>query len=342
MKRTALALALSLLPAATLAQQFPTTLGQNTVYGRLGIGAGPGQAIPITTLLSQGLGAQNANIVYAGPSSGSAALPAFRSLVGADLPVPSASTLGGVKSLTCSSSNWFNTISTAGAPGCTQPNFTDLAGSIAAGQIPAGTITNAMLAGSAAIALSKLATQTANTVVANVSGSTASPTAASLPSCSGSTNALNYTSGTGFGCDTFGTVVSQAYNATTWTPSITCGTGSLSAYTTQVGSYEQIGRHVTARFTVTINGLGNCSGALTLAGLPVTVANTASDTGMCSLISTTAVTLDTSYTQIYALPVINTTTATLQEWGSGQTINTVRSGMLTGTASLVGFCEYHS
>src|SRR6202795_727376 len=42
---------------------------------------------------------QSANTVYAGPTSGAAASPTFRSLVGADLPLPTASTLGGVKSL---------------------------------------------------------------------------------------------------------------------------------------------------------------------------------------------------------------------------------------------------
>lgn len=32
------------------AQQFPPTLGPNSVYGRLGVGSGPGQAIPLATL----------------------------------------------------------------------------------------------------------------------------------------------------------------------------------------------------------------------------------------------------------------------------------------------------
>jgi hypothetical protein len=48
--------------------------------------------------------------------------------------------------------------------------------------------------------LSLLATQAANTVVANVTGSASSPTAFAMPTCSTSTSALQWTSGTGFTC----------------------------------------------------------------------------------------------------------------------------------------------
>ncbi|OYU91876.1 MAG: hypothetical protein CFE29_03230 [Bradyrhizobiaceae bacterium PARB1] len=58
-------------------------------------------------------------------------------LSAARMPAPTASTLGGVQSLTCSTSNWMRTISTAGAPGCSQPAFSDLTGSVAAAQMPA-------------------------------------------------------------------------------------------------------------------------------------------------------------------------------------------------------------
>lgn len=46
-----------------------------------------------------------------------------------------------------------------------------------------------------------LAAQAANTVVANVTGSSASPTAFAMPSCTGAANALGYTSGTGIICN---------------------------------------------------------------------------------------------------------------------------------------------
>ncbi|WP_375199060.1 hypothetical protein [Cupriavidus metallidurans] len=47
-----------------------------------------------------------------------------------------------------------------------------------------------------------LGPQPANTAVANVTGSSAAPTAAALPSCSTGNSALKYTSGTGFSCGT--------------------------------------------------------------------------------------------------------------------------------------------
>ena len=53
------------------------------------------------------------------------------------LPNPSASTLGGVESIAAQSSKWINTISTSGVPSLTQPLFSDISGSVAAGQMPA-------------------------------------------------------------------------------------------------------------------------------------------------------------------------------------------------------------
>ena len=71
---------------------------------------------------------QSANVVFAGPTSGGAVSPAFRSLVGPDLPVPSASTLGGVQSAAAVSHQWINSISTAGVPALSQPGFSDISG----------------------------------------------------------------------------------------------------------------------------------------------------------------------------------------------------------------------
>jgi hypothetical protein len=60
----------------------------------------------------------------------SGAQPAFSDIsgtaTGAQLPNPSASTLGGVQSLAAVSHKWINTISTSGVPSATQPASTDL------------------------------------------------------------------------------------------------------------------------------------------------------------------------------------------------------------------------
>ena len=70
------------------------------------------------------------------------------SLVGADLPFPGASSLGGVQSKTCSASQFVTQLNTSGVLACTQPAFSDLSGQISTSQIPntavtAGSYTNA-------------------------------------------------------------------------------------------------------------------------------------------------------------------------------------------------------
>lgn len=87
-----------------------------------------GSPVTSTGTLTFSLLTQSANKVLAGPTTGSAAQPTFRSLVGADLPNPGASSLGGVESLTCGSHNWLNQISTSGVPACSQPAFSDVSG----------------------------------------------------------------------------------------------------------------------------------------------------------------------------------------------------------------------
>ena len=52
------------------------------------------------------------------------------------------------------------------------------------------------------IAVNGISAIAANTVIANATASSASPTAVAIPSCSTSTSALQYTSGTGFSCYT--------------------------------------------------------------------------------------------------------------------------------------------
>ncbi len=85
---------------------------------------------PITTsgTLVPALLTQTRNTVLVGPASGANAAPTFRALVGADIPNPSATTLGGVESLVVTSHQWINTISTSGVPSSTQPLQADIGG----------------------------------------------------------------------------------------------------------------------------------------------------------------------------------------------------------------------
>jgi hypothetical protein len=56
--------------------------------------------------------------------------------VGADLPNPSASTLGGTQSKAVVASNFLTGISTSGVPSAAQPAFTDISGTATSAQLP--------------------------------------------------------------------------------------------------------------------------------------------------------------------------------------------------------------
>lgn len=96
---------------------------------------------PVTTsgTLTFSKATQSANRVWAGPTTGGALAPTFRALVGADLPNPSASTLGGIQSYAGASSQWIRSISTSGVPASTQPAFSDISGTLSPTQCPTPT-----------------------------------------------------------------------------------------------------------------------------------------------------------------------------------------------------------
>ena len=114
-----------------------TSNGTDPVWGSCSTGSGTVTSVglsmpsmfsvsgsPVTGsgTLTASLANQNANLIMAGPASGNAAAPTFRALVGADLPAPTASTLGGVESVTCTAGQYIDQISTAGVPACATPS----------------------------------------------------------------------------------------------------------------------------------------------------------------------------------------------------------------------------
>ena len=77
--------------------------------------------------------------------------------------------------------------------------YTDGVNDVWLADSPAGI--GALSSSAGAVPLTSLATQAANTVVGNFTGSSASPVAFAMPSCTGGSNALGYTSGTGIICN---------------------------------------------------------------------------------------------------------------------------------------------
>lgn len=91
-----------------------------------------------------------------------------------------------------------------------------------------------------AVPLTGIATQAANTVLGNGTASTAAPTALSVPSCSAATNALLWTSGAGFSCN-------SGINAATLGGATFASPGAIGGTTAGSGAFTTI----TASSTIT-------------------------------------------------------------------------------------------
>lgn len=184
------------------------------------------------------------------------------------------------------------------------------------------------------VGLASLATQAANTVVANVTGSSASPTAVAMPSCSASGNALNYTSGTGWSCATgYALLASPALTGTPTAPTATVGTNTAQIATTAFVLANAITSSSPTITTPNIVGVTNGSNAATgsvgeygtnaTAGTSLTTAAPSN----CTSISLTAGDWDVSGTVTFMpagttvpvafLAAISTTSATQPAGNSG-------------------------
>lgn len=141
----------------------------------------------------------------------------------------------------------------------------------------------------------------------------------------------------------FGGATLSAYNASTWTPTITTdGATGTPTYTTQVGSYEQIGRLVVARFTLVVaTWPGSPTGNALIGGLPVTSNNTSGDSGSCVISNFIT---STSFSWVTAQVLQNTTNVTLKATAAGgaTSASQITAAQAGATAAFVGACIYHS
>lgn len=94
-----------------------------------------GSPVTTTGTLTGAFISQTANQAFLSPN-GSSGVPTFRSLVGADLPNPTTSSLGGIQAINAVASNWIRSINTSGVPQLSQPAFSDISGSITPAQCP--------------------------------------------------------------------------------------------------------------------------------------------------------------------------------------------------------------
>ena len=111
----------------------------------VGLSAPPEFTVTISPITISGTltfvkASQSENLCYCSPN-GSSGVPTFRALVGADLPNPTLSSLGGVQAVNAVSHEWINAINTSGVPQLSQPAFTDISGTIAPAQLPTPTAT---------------------------------------------------------------------------------------------------------------------------------------------------------------------------------------------------------
>lgn len=276
---------------------------------------------PVTSAgtLTGTLANQNANLVWAGPTTGAAAAPTFRSLVGADLPNPSSSSLGGIQSAAGVSHQWINAISTSGVPALSQPAFTDISGTVAAAQLPNPTAST--LGGVESFVA--VAHQWINTISTSGVPSATQPafsdlsgsaTLAQLPSISNNSVLGNNAGGTAVPStlsasnvlDMLGSTQGQVLyrNASAWVP---LNPGTNGQVLTSAGAAANP-TWTTVAGTGTVTSVASGTG---LTGGPITVS------GTLSLASITAGSVLANVTGGSAVPIANTPSSVLDLIGSG-------------------------
>lgn len=198
------------------------------------------------------LATQAKNTLFAGPASGSNAAPTFRLLTGADLPAPSATTLGGVESYAAVSHQWINAISTSGVPSSSQPSVSDVSGAAPlASPSFTGTVTSPNLVSSSANAASTGTIRLANgdSVSFRNYGNTAD-----LPLGVNSSNQLTFNGSAVGGSATWGSITGTLSSQTDLNTALS---GKLSAdgTTSPTGDFNWNGHAITQIQTLGLKGV---------------------------------------------------------------------------------------
>jgi hypothetical protein len=146
----------------------------------------------------------------------------------------------------------------------------------------------------------------------------------------------------GDGATAGGAMLAGPYVAGSWTPTLYgSATAGAPTYTANVGSYEQIGRLVVARFNIAISALGGMAGTVRIGGLPYNSANVAGDVGGGPIGFLEGVTLDSGYSFVGLTVAPNHNFATLYESGSNKTSQEIAVANWAAGATVSGVLTYH-
>jgi hypothetical protein len=286
---------------------------------------------PSTTTINQILYSSANNAVVGLPTVNNAFLvtnssgqPGFSTTVPASaIPFPTVSTLGGVLSSTCAANTWINQLNTSGVFVCTQPGFSNLSGSATLSQFPS---------------------IGANTVIANFTASSTIPTGFTIGSCSTTSSALNYTSGTGIGCNTALAALNVAQN---WTAVQTFNNNDIALKGSSTGTTAFASANTTAsNFTITFPAATDTVGLIGTAQT-FTAVKTFTNSDLALLGSSTGATTfasanTTASNFTLTFPAVTDTTAVLgtaQTWTGAQTF-TNNDLILLGSST--GSTTFHS
>lgn len=179
------------------------------------------------------------------------------------------------------------------------------------------------------VAAAGLATQAANTVLANATGATASPTAVAMPSCSAGNSALQWTTSTGFTCGT-------AFGLTSGTLAQFASTTSAQlagVLSDETGTGFAV--FSTSPIIVTPNIQGITSGAATSAGyVGQIISNTPSATSITTATNTnlTSISLTAGKWLVWGY--------TVYAAGASTTISNLVAGINTTSVTLPGVPYY--
>lgn len=138
-------------------------------------------------------------------------------------------------------------------------------------------------------------------------------------------------------------VLQAQYSSGTWTPTLQGSTlGGTPTYALQSGTWERVGRMVTARFSVAISALGGPTGNMQISGLPFTSVNSANDNGGCTIHFMSGVTLDAGYVTLTGIVAPNTSLVALQELGSGHAGQPTPVSVFAAATTLEGVTHYRT